>query len=209
MLPLFFLKFLRVYRGIIFILRSRFGHNFSKSYISAKNEDNATKLSGYDPWGLQSTSRTSWMIHVIHVSAQEPSMSTKYPPSCHSSCWDIFMKFSGYLPWGQRTSFMTSWMTLSSTSPLRSPQCPLFSKFPPSWPPPSWYTSDWAINTKFSGYVNWGKKTSFRMSGITMSSMCPVRNPQHPPSNSLLYHPFLTHFPLRYQHEIFRVPSFG
>ena len=30
-------------------------------YISAKNKDNDTKLSGYDPWGLPSTSRMSWM----------------------------------------------------------------------------------------------------------------------------------------------------
>ena len=25
--------------------------DFSNAYIKAKNEDNATKLSGYDPWG--------------------------------------------------------------------------------------------------------------------------------------------------------------
>ena len=31
------------------------------AYILAKNEDNATKLSGYDPWGLDSTSRMSRM----------------------------------------------------------------------------------------------------------------------------------------------------
>ena len=33
----------------------------SNAYILAKNEDNATKLSGYDPWGLHSTSRMSRM----------------------------------------------------------------------------------------------------------------------------------------------------
>ena len=37
--------------------------DFSNAYISAKNEDNATKLSGYDPWGLQGTSIMSWMTH--------------------------------------------------------------------------------------------------------------------------------------------------
>ena len=37
--------------------------DFSNAYISDKNEDNATKLSGYDPWGLQGTSRMSWMTH--------------------------------------------------------------------------------------------------------------------------------------------------
>ena len=31
------------------------------AYILAKNEDNATKLSGFDSWGLQGTSRMSWM----------------------------------------------------------------------------------------------------------------------------------------------------
>ena len=30
-------------------------------YISATNKDNDTKLSGYDPWGLPSTSKTSGM----------------------------------------------------------------------------------------------------------------------------------------------------
>ena len=35
--------------------------DFSNAYISAKNEDNALKLSGYDPWGLQGTSKMSWM----------------------------------------------------------------------------------------------------------------------------------------------------
>ena len=29
---------------------------------------------------------------------------------------------------------------------------------PPFLTPPSWHTSDWAINTKLSGYLPWGKK---------------------------------------------------
>ena len=37
--------------------------DFLNAYISAKNEDNASKLSGYDPWPLQGTSKTTWMIH--------------------------------------------------------------------------------------------------------------------------------------------------
>ena len=48
-------------------------------------------------------------------------------------------------------------------------------------------------NTKFSGYLSWGKKTSFMMSGMAMSSMSLVRNPQCPPSTPLLDPPFLTH----------------
>ena len=30
-------------------------------FLSAKNEDNAMKHSAYDPWGLPSTSKISWM----------------------------------------------------------------------------------------------------------------------------------------------------
>ena len=40
--------------------------DISNAYISAKNEDNATKLSGYDPWCLHSTSRISWMTHCAY-----------------------------------------------------------------------------------------------------------------------------------------------
>ena len=35
----------------------------SNAYILAKNEDNATKLSGYGPWGLHSTYKISWMTN--------------------------------------------------------------------------------------------------------------------------------------------------
>ena len=65
---------------------------------------------------------------------------------------------------------------------------------PPFLTPPSWHTSDWDINTKFSGYLCWGEKTSFMTSGTTTSSKSPVRNPQRPPSTPLLDPPFLTHF---------------
>ena len=41
-------------------------HEFSNAYISAKNQDNARKLSGYDGWGLQGTSRPSWMTHCAY-----------------------------------------------------------------------------------------------------------------------------------------------
>ena len=103
-------------------------------YISAKNDDNDTKPSGYDPWG---------------------------PPR----------------------SYMVSRTTLSSMSPVWNPQCP------PSTPlldPPSWQTSNWHINTKFSGYLPRDKKTLLMMLGMTLSSMSLVRNPQmsskYPPS---------------------------
>ena len=103
------------------------------------------------------------------------------PPSWHTSNWDINMKFSGYLPCGKKTSFMTSGMTISPMSPVRNRQCP------PSTPllDPSWHTSNWYINRKFSGYLPWCKKTSFMTSGMTMSSMSTIRNPQHPSSPPL------------------------
>ena len=92
-------------------------------------------------------------------------------------------KFSGYLPLGKKTSFVMSGMTMSSMSLIRNSQCP------PSTPlldPPSWQTFNGHINTKFSGYLPWGKKSSFMTSGIPKSSMSLVRNPQGPPSTPLL-----------------------
>ena len=47
-------------------------------------------------------------------------------------------------------------------------------------------TSNKDINTKFSGYLSWGKRISFMTSGMTRLSMSPVRNPQCPPSTPLL-----------------------
>ena len=57
---------------------------------------------------------------------------------------------------------------------------------PPFLTPPSWHTSNKDINMKFSGYLHWGTKTSFMTSGMTMSSMSPIRNPQCHPSTPLL-----------------------
>ena len=79
---------------------------------------------------------------------------------------------------------MASGMTLSSMSPIRNPQRPLST--PLLDPPHSWHTYNWDINTKFSGYLPWDKKTSFMTTGMTMSSMGLVRNPQRPPSTPLL-----------------------
>ena len=99
------------------------------------------------------------------------------PPSWPSSNWDINMKFSGYVLWGKKHH---SWRQEQPCPPcLRSGTLNVL-QVTPFLTPPSWHTSDWAINTKFSGYVPWGKKTSFMMSGTTMSSMSPVTNPQRP-----------------------------
>ena len=78
---------------------------------------------------------------------------------------------------------MTSRMTLSSMSLVRIP------RYHPSTPllePPSWHTSNCDINTTFSGYLPWGKRTSFMTSGMTLSSISPVRITQCPPSTSFL-----------------------
>ena len=83
---------------------------------------------------------------------------------------------------------MTSGMTQSSMSPVRNLQC---QQSTPLLDPPSWHTSNCDINTKFSGYLPWGKRTSEMTSGMTLSSMSQVRNPQHPPSTPLLDLPLL------------------
>ena len=78
------------------------------------------------------------------------------------------MKPSGYDPWGLPRSSMSSRITLSSMSPVRNPQRP------PSTPlldPPSWETSNKDINIKFSGYLPWGKKTSFIYSTLLYSTL--------------------------------------
>ena len=46
-------------------------------YVSAKNKDNDTKLSGYGPWGLLSTYITSWMT----LSPKSPVRNPQHPPN--------------------------------------------------------------------------------------------------------------------------------
>ena len=48
-------------------------------YSSAKNKDIDTKLSGYDPWGLPSTSIRSRMT----LSSKSPVRNPQRPPSTH------------------------------------------------------------------------------------------------------------------------------
>ena len=84
----------------------------TNTYISAKNKDNDTKLSGYDPWCLHSTSRMSWMT---------PDFSDSYISTKNK---DNSTKHSGYDPWGLPSTSKMSWMTLSSISLIRNPQCP-------------------------------------------------------------------------------------
>ena len=82
-------------------------------------------------------------------------------------------------------------------------------QLPPFLTPHLGNTSNEDIKTKLSEYLPQGKIRSSMTTGMTMSCNSLVRNPQHTPSTPLLDTPFLTHFELRYQHEIFRVCSLG
>ena len=92
------------------------------------------------------------------------------------------MKLSGYDPWGLPSTSMMSRMILSSKSPLRNPQ---YLQVPNWRTPPSWHTSNKAINIKFSGYLAWDQTRSSMMSRMTLSSWSAVRNPQNPPSSHM------------------------
>ena len=55
----------------------RFFTKTTNLYISAKNKDNDTKPSGYDPWGL---SRSS-MLSMMTLSSKSPDRNPQHPPS--------------------------------------------------------------------------------------------------------------------------------
>ena len=119
---------------------------------------------------------------------QVPSFLT--PSSRHNCNWDINMKLSGFLSWCNTKHH--SWCQKWPCHPCL-PLGTLNVLVPPFLTPNSWQTSYWDINMKFSGYLPWGKKTSFMTSGTTLSSMSLVRNPHYPPSTSLVYPPLLKH----------------
>ena len=52
--------------------------------------------------------------------------------------------------------------------------------------PPSWHTSNWDINTKFSGYLPKDQIGSWKTSRMILSSKSPVRSPQRSPTPSFL-----------------------
>ena len=123
-----FLQSLSVYLRVRYIVFTMVTH----PYISAKNKDIDTKLSGYDPWGLPSTSTTSRMT----LSSKSPVRNNQGPPSTPMKDPPILdpilimiskQNFQGIFLWviqGQTRSSMTSRMTLSSKSPVRNPQRP-------------------------------------------------------------------------------------
>ena len=125
------------------------------------------------------------------MSDQEPSTSSKYPPSWHPLPEKLPIEISTrdfqgiFLGVKKPQSWRQEW---PSTPNLRS-GTPNIPQVPPFLTPPSRHTSNWDINTKFSGYLLWGKKTWFMTSGMTLYIISLVRNPQCPPSTPLLEPP--------------------
>ena len=67
-----------------YISRHKWDAKTCNLHISAKNKDIDTKLSGYDPWGLPSTSIMSWMSlsskSLIRNPLRPPSTPILDPP---------------------------------------------------------------------------------------------------------------------------------
>ena len=148
---------------------------------------------------------------VIHVSGKEPSTSSKYPPSWSPPPDTLPIEIS---TWDFQSMFLRviehhSWHQEWPCQPCLRAGTLNVCQVPPFLTPPSWHTSNWDINTKFSGYIPWGKKMihDIRNDYVlhesvqepSMSSKYPILDPP----------PFLTHFWLRYQHKLFRVSSLG
>ena len=89
--------------------------DFSNAYIKSKNEDNASKLPGYDPWGLQDTSRMSWMTHCAYPCLYPCSYLVCTPDFANAYISakneDNATKLSEYDSCGLQDSSRKSWMT--------------------------------------------------------------------------------------------------
>ena len=120
--------------------------------------------------------------HVIQVSCQKPSMSSEYPHEGPTLLYTlliniltqnfqgIFLGVKQGIPWHWRWSCHPC--LLSGT--LNVLQVPLWRT------PHCWHTSNKDINTKLSGYLQWGQTSSFMTSMMTLSSKYPFRNTQCP-----------------------------
>ena len=103
---------------------SHFVQHLTFAYISAKNKDNDTKLSECDPWGLPCTSRKSWMI-ISSMSLIRNLQCLQVPPFLTTPLLDTLpIKIS-------TQKFQDIFEQEPST----------FSKYPPSWNPPSQHIS--------------------------------------------------------------------
>ena len=97
---------------------------------------------------------------VLYVSNQEPSTSSKYPPSWPPLSDTVIIEIStgNFQGIFHRVKVHHSWCQEHPCLPsLRSGTLNVL-QVPPFLTPPSWHTSYWGINTKFSGYLPWGKK---------------------------------------------------
>ena len=137
-------------------------------YISAKNKDIDTKLSGYDPWSLPSTSMTSRMT----LSSNSPVRNPQRPPRKRPPILDtllikistrnfqgIFLRVDQGHPWCQEWPCPPS-LWSGTLNVLQVPQFLI---------PPSWHTSCKDINTKISGYLPWGlprKSMNYKVIGL-------------------------------------------
>ena len=122
--------------------------------ISTKNKDNDTKPSGYDPWGHPRSSMLSRMTLSFMSPVRNPPMSSKYPPSWPPLPDTLPIKiwarnFQG-TPWGEKHH---SWRQEWPCPPFLRSGTPNVLQVPAFLAPPSWHTSNWDINTKFSGYL--------------------------------------------------------
>ena len=124
---------------------------------------------------------------VLHVSGQEPSTSSKYPPSWPTLLETLLIKISTQNFHG---IFLGVKIHHSWCQEWPSPPC-LWSgtlnvlQLPPSWPPLSWHISNKDIYMKLTGYLPWVKIRTSKMFGMTLSSIYPVRYPQYPPRTPL------------------------
>ena len=123
--------------------------------------------------------------YVLHVSGQELSTSSKYPPSWpppswHTSNWEINSKFL-YIFLGVKKHH--SWHQESPSHPFCWSGTLNVLQVPPFLTPPSWHTSNWDINTKLSGYLPWRlSKSSIDCMVIEPKAQVMGRRPTQQPS---------------------------
>jgi len=93
---------------------------------NTSNKDIYRKLSGNLPldnvWHEGWPSPLSLWLGILNILQITPFLTSYSWPTFNK---DIKTKFSGYLPQDQTKLYMTSSMTLSSTSLIKNPQCPL------------------------------------------------------------------------------------
>ena len=119
------------------------------------------KPSRYDPWGPPRSSMVSRMTLSSKSPVRNPINVLQVPHFLTHFQWQNFwrhlnweeLKFSRYLPWGKKN--MIHDVRNEPVPNVSGQEPPMSSKYP-LLDPPFWHTSNWDINTKFSGYLPWG-----------------------------------------------------